>query len=288
MRRGSVPRILVVARLTLREALRRRIVVAALVMSGGFLLLYGLGLHYVAVEMAAARGSGAEELIRRAAAAQMLYLGLFPAAMLVALAAVFAGSGSVSADVDSGVAYAVLARPVRRGEIVLGKFIGLAAMLALYALILDGAIVGLARWQLRTPVADWPGALALMALEPVTLLALALLGSTRLPTLANGVLCSAAYAIAFVGGFIEQMGALISNPTAVQLGIVASLLMPIDAVHRKAISMLIPGGLLFGQGAIGLGLGESSTPSVWMIAYAAGYVVVLTALAGRVFQRRDL
>lgn len=284
----SLARILAVARVTLREALRRRIVAVALVMSALFMLLYGLGLHYAATDLLNIARNGAGELIRRAAAAQLLYIGLFPASLLIGLAAVFSSAGTVSSEIESGIAYAVLARPLRRGEVVVGKFLGLGAMLVVFAFALDGTVIGLARWQLGSPVLNWTGALALMALEPLILLALALLGSTRLPTLANGVLCSAAYGIGFVGGFIEQIGGMLRNQTMMQLGIVSSLLMPLDAVHRKALELVIPGGLLIGEGAQAAGLGASTTPSVWMLVYAVGYIVVFVALAAASLRRRDL
>lgn len=285
---GGARRVLAVSGLTLREALRRRIVLVAFVMSAAFLLLYGLGLHFAATQLMKSGRAGVDELLTRAAAAQLLDIGLFAASFIIALAAVFASVSTISGEIDSGVAYAVLARPIRRSEVVLGKFLGLGALLAGAALVLDGAVVGLAVWQIHSPVTQWPAALALMAFEPLILLGLAILGSTRLPTLANGVLCVAVYGIGLVAGFIEQIGGLIGSATMVQIGIVTSLFTPLDAVHRAALSRLLPGGLLFAQGSPGVGIGESTTPSVWMVVYAVGYVVLAVWLAARSFSKRDL
>ncbi len=284
---GVIRRVLAVAGLTFREAIRRRVVLAALLMSAGFLLLYGFGLYLGAHSVWTGAQAGFSELMRRAVAAQMLYLGLFPASLLVALTAVFASVGTISSELDSGVIYGTLARPIRRSELVLGKFVGLAAMLVVYAALMGGAVVGLARWQMATPLLPtWPAAVALLVFEPLPLLALAVLGSTRLPTLANGVMCTAAYGVAFIGGLIESIGGLIGNATMRNIGIVSSLLMPLDSVHRKALSLLLPAGLLVEQGGIpGMG---GSTPSVWAIVYAVVYVAILVALAMRVLARRDL
>lgn len=284
---GALRRVLAVASLTLREAIRRRVVLAAILMSLVFLALYALGLHYAAKDLFSAGGLGANDLVAREAAAQMLYIGLFPTSFLVALTAVFAGSGTISSEVDSGVIYGVLARPIRRAELVIGKFSGLAVMLAVYAAAFNGAVIGLAAWQIHVPVDQWAAGLALLVLEPLPLLALAMLGGTRLPTLANGILGIAAYGIAFVGGLIEQIGLLINSTTLVNLGIISSLLMPLDALHRKALSLLLPGGLLFQQGGGIPGMG-GATPSVWMVVYAIAYIIVLVMLAARVFGRRDL
>jgi Cu-processing system permease protein len=287
MSRGATfRRVAAVAGLTLREALRRRVILAAILMSLGFLALYGLGLHYAAKSMLSTSQAGVVELFQREAAAQMLYIGLFPTSFLVALTAVFAGAGTLSSEVDSGVIYGVLSRPVRRAELVVGKFCGLALMLAAYAAAFNGAVIGLAVWQIHVPVTHWPAALAMLVLEPMPLLALVLAGSSRLPTLANGILGVAFYGIGFVGGLIEQVGTLIKNPTLVNLGIISSLLMPLTALHSKALALLLPGGLLFQQGGIpGMG---GSTPSAWMVVYAVCYVLGLVTLAAGVFSRRDL
>ena len=72
------------------------------------------------------------------------------------------------------------------------------------------------------------------------------------------------------------------------IGIVTSLLLPVDAVHRKAMSMLVPQGLLGLDAAGAMGMGTPALPSVWMIVYAFVYVVGMVWLAGRAFSRRDL
>lgn len=283
----TLKRVVAVAGLTLREAYRRKVFIAALVMSGGFLLLFGLGLHFAGGAILPQAGV-ADELARRVVATQLLNLGLMPASFIVGLTAVFASVGSISGELDTGVAYGVLARPVRRAEVVVGKFLGLAVMLAAYDVLLVAGLAGLAAWQVGTPLRNLPGALLFFAMEPVLLVAIAVLGSTRLPTLANGVLCTAAYGVAWVGGGIEQIGGLIKNATMQNIGIIASLLLPVDAMHRKAMSMLVPQGLLGLDAAGAVGMGTPALPSVWMTVYAIAYVVAIVWFAGWVFSRRDL
>lgn len=283
----SLKRILAVAGLTFREAYRRKVFIAALVMSGGFLLLFGLGLHFAGSEILPQTGV-ADELARRVIATQMLNFGLVPASFIVGLTAVFASVGTISGELETGVAYGVLARPVRRTEVVIGKFLGLAVMLAAYDVLLVASLSLLAAWQVGTPLRNLPGALLFFALEPVLLVAVAVLGSTRLPTLANGVLCTAAYGVAWVGGGIEQIGGFIKNATMENIGIVASLLLPVDAMHRKAMSMLVPQGLLGLDAAGAAGMGTPALPSVWMTVYALVYIVGVVWLAGRLFSHRDL
>jgi Cu-processing system permease protein len=286
--RDSLGRVLAVAALTFREAVRKKVVLAAALMSLAFLLLYGVALHYgqASIWKTSANGPGALE--HNVVSAQLLYFGLYTSSFLVALTAVFTSAGTVSSDVDSGVIYGVLARPLRRGELVLGKFLGLVTMLVVFALTLNGAVVALARWQVATPLQPtFPAGVALLVLEPVPLLALAMLGSARLPTLANGVLCTAAYGLGFIGGLIEAIGGVLGSTTMGNIGIASSLLMPLDALHRLSLSLLMPQGLLFQMGGAP-GIGGGSVPSVWMVVYAAAYIVVLLGFAVRAFGRRDL
>lgn len=288
MSSSAAKRIWLVAGITLREAARRKVVLAVLLMSLGFLALYGVALHVGESALWGSNQVGLGELERHLIASELLYMGLFPTSFLVALTAVFASAGTLSSELDSGVIYGVLALPVRRAELVVGKFLGLATMLAVYSVAFNGGMIALARWQVGAPIlATWPVALALLVFESIPLLALSMLGTSRLPTLANGVLCTAAYGVAFIGGIIETIGALLKDATMGNIGIITSLVMPLDALHHKAMLLLLPEGLLLQNGGP-LGIGGGTTPSNTMVVYAALYVVALVALAARVFTRRDL
>ena len=293
--RDTLRRVGVVAGLTFREAWRRKVFVAALVMSVGFLVLYSLGLYYAGREMVSGfsatgpMGAAGGELARRAIAAQMLNFGLSPTSLIVGLTAVFASVGTISGEIDTGVLHGVLARPVRRGELIAGKFLGLGAMLAVYDVLLVGAVTGLAHWLVGSPISQLVPALALFTLEPLVLAALAVLGSTRLPTLANGVLCTAAYGIASVGVLIEQLGGFLKIATMTNIGIVVSLLLPVDAIHRKAAYLLLPGGLMSFEGAASaVGAGAPPQPSWMMVAWTLVYVIGAVWLAAYSFKRRGL
>ena len=100
-------------------------------------------------------------------------------------------------------------------------------------------------------------------------------------------MCVAAYGIAFIGGLIESIGSLLSSSSLINTGIISSLLMPLDALHRLALVLLMPTGLLFQNGG-GFGIGGQDIPSVWMLVYGIGFVAVAVALAARSFSRRDL
>jgi ABC-2 type transport system permease protein len=131
----------------------------------------------------------------------------------------------------------------------------------------------------------WPVGIGLICLEGVLLLNLTLLFGTTFSTLTNAVLALGLHGIAFIGGWVEQAGAMTHSPRAVDVGIVASLLMPSESLWRRAVfemqSPLV--------GAIGFGpFSTASVPSRFMLAYAVIYLAVALAFALRLFSRRDL
>ena len=108
---------------------------------------------------------------------------------------------------------------------------------------------------------------------------------TAFSTLATGVVAFGLQSIAFIGGWIEQFGELIHNDAAAKLGVVASLLMPSEALWRRAVyelqSPLVK--------AVGMSpFSGASVPSGVMVGYAVIYGLLMLLWAVRRFERRDL
>ena len=127
--------------------------------------------------------------------------------------------------------------------------------------------------------------LGLLLLEGLVILSVALLGSTIFSTLANGVLVFMLYGIAFVGAWTEQIGSLLDSQTAVDLGILSSLLLPSEALWRRA-SYLMQSSVTRSFLAASP-FGSGSVPSNWFVVYAGFYALVMVMLALRAFARRD-
>ena len=104
-------------------------------------------------------------------------------------------------------------------------------------------------------------------------------------TLANGVMVFGLYGIAFIGGWVEQIGSFLHNQTTIYIGIISSLIIPSEALwKRAAFEMQSP--LL---GVTGFSpFSAPSVPSPIMIWYAGLYTLVALALAIHKFNRRDL
>jgi hypothetical protein len=99
------------------------------------------------------------------------------------------------------------------------------------------------------------------------------------------VLVFGLFGIGFIGGWIEQIGSFLNNQAAVNVGIVTSLLLPSEAMWRRAaFEMQSP---LVGVMGVSPFSG-SSAPSLVMVGYAVFYMLVILYLAMKQFSRKDL
>jgi ABC-type transport system involved in multi-copper enzyme maturation permease subunit len=212
--------------------------------------------------------------------------GLYVVNFLVVMMTVLTSVDTLAGEIASGTMQAIATKPLRRFEIVLGKWLGFAAMLALYVALMGGGVAAVTLALTGYAVPGLLAGLSLMALEGLTLLSVCVLGGTLLSTLANGVLAFGLYGLAFVGGWIEQLGSLLRSEASVNIGILSSLLMPSEALwKRAAFEMQSP--ITRDLGAM-TPFSAASVPNERMILYAILYIAVTLALALRQFSRRDL
>jgi Cu-processing system permease protein len=275
--------ILIFAELTIRETQRRKVLWLALLLALGFLTVFGLGLHLIYREIERV-GVTADEIELGLGA--LFSAGLYMINLLVVVLAVLISVTAVSGEIDSHTIEALVTKPIRRWEVILGKWVGFAAILVIYILLLAGGPIVIYHWRTGFAVNNIPTGLALLLLQGLLVLSLTLLGGTRLSTLANGVLAFMLVGIAFIGGWVEQIGSLLQNETAVDIGIVTSLIMPTEILWRQTLALLQPRvtSSPFAAGPLVV----LSQPSDLMIWYAVVYTAALLLLSLVSFSRRDL
>lgn len=278
---------LTIAALAFHEVLRKKVLVFAIILTAAFLALYGVALHYVGLDL---NRFNRTPLAAQMATTQLFSAGLYLGSFIVSFLAIFSAVGTISAEIENGIIQAIVTKPIRRRDIVLGKFLGYAAMMAVYAALFYLGLTGLVRWQLGTPLAQgFLPAMLLFMLQPLILLSVTILGTTALTTLGNGILVIMLYALSIIGGMIEQVGVILKNDVLTNSGIVSSLVMPADALYRRIVSMLIPatGNPLAAVQQMGP-FGSMSPPSNAMLVYTFLYIAVALLWAVRVFNRRDI
>jgi Cu-processing system permease protein len=278
---------LTIARFTIHEAISRRLVLAAAVLSLIFLGLYALGLSFLHTMQSQDSTDSPSDIA--AVGTILTVLGLYAVHFLSSFVALFLTVGAISSEIDSGTLHAVLARPIRRGDVVLGRWLAYAGLISLYVVVMAGAILGMAWFASGYQAFDTLSTLAMMVLGSLVLLTVSLFGSTLFSTLANGVIAFTLFGLAWLGGLIEYTGGMVQNDAMVNLGIVISLLVPSDAIWKAAS--------FYAQSPLFLALGGTRgqvpfigavPPTAALVVWALAYPAIFLLLAIRAFSRRDL
>jgi len=278
---------LAVTRTTVQEAVSRRLVVFGLVLTAAFVALFALGFWFLYSEVVQA--SAADRLAQVFAGALLTVLGLYVASFMGSFLALLVSAGAVSGEIDSGTVQVVLARPLRRASWLLQRWLGCALLVAVYTVVLATALLLIAR-----SIADYQAlhavrAVALMVLQAQLLLALGILGSTRLPAVANGVVLFFAFGISWLAGIVEFVGEGIGNSAMVNVGIAASLAVPSDGVWRAASYYATPPTVFTELSPTeALPFASLSPPATTFMLWAVAYLAASLALALRSFARRDV
>jgi len=281
--------ILILANLTFREAIRRRIVLAGLALGISFLVIYSIGLHFILIDIR-------QEFTLRDLPARQNFMnvemqnffmmaGLYAITFLSIAMAALLGADTLAGEINSGTIQTIVSKPIRRADVILGKWLGFAGLLGLYLLFMAGGVV-LSMFIQSGYVADnLLNGLGLIYLETLLIMTITLMCSASFPALATGGIVFGMYGLAFIGGWIEQIGAIFQNPTAVKVGILTSLIIPSESLWRRAaFEMQTPLSGVLGMSPFA----ATSVPSLLMVIYAVFYLGFALILSMRIFQKRDL
>ena len=153
-------------------------------------------------------------------ASVLLNLIMFGMSLIAAIGTAFLAGPTLAGEVESGQALAILARPVRRSHVLLGKWLGLATFGCGYVVL-----AGLAQILIvRAVVGYWPPApavgLALLAAETVVLLTLALLLSSVVSPMASGIVAVGLFGATWVAGVVGGIGGGLGNGGGGRVGTV--------------------------------------------------------------------
>jgi ABC-type transport system involved in multi-copper enzyme maturation permease subunit len=119
-------KIWIIARLTFREAIRRRIVLTGLVLGILFLVVFSIGFRMIYTEISAEnnwRANAMASLIQTEASNFLLLAGLYAVAFLsVAMGALLAAD-TLAGEISSGTIQTIVTKPLRRSAVVFGKWL---------------------------------------------------------------------------------------------------------------------------------------------------------------------
>ena len=280
--------IAIIARLSLFEALRRRLLWALV----GLTTLLAIVTAWAFQRLLEASPLPPEET--QLAVSQLLVLVAFMFSFVLAMTAVFVGSPAIAGDVESGEALAILARPIRRADVVLGRWLGFGIVVVAYAVLAGlgeiGAVALTTGYLPPHPLL----AAGYVALEGLVLLTLAVLLSTRLGVITGGAIAVVLYGINWVMGVVGAAGAILGNDAIRTAGTLTRLIMPTDVAWRGAIASLEPPAALLsslGRGSTIFAINPfyaDAAPPADQLVYTGAWIVVGLALAIALFSRREL
>ncbi len=224
--------VLVIAALTLREASRRRELLALAALTVVLLALSGWGFSRLVAESGDSTLTSGEA---RLTASIMLNLVMFGFSLVAALGTAFLAGPSLAGETESGIALSVLARPIRRSAFLLGKWLGLVAFGSGFVVL-----AGLAQLVVVRVTADyWPPqpvvALALLAAQTALLLTLALLLSTAVSPMASGVVTVGLFGATWIAGVVGGIGTSLDNDAVARVGAISRMVLPTDGLWRGAM-----------------------------------------------------
>jgi ABC-type transport system involved in multi-copper enzyme maturation permease subunit len=258
--RGSLFRnIFVIARNAFREAVRDRI-------------LYNLVL-FVLLITASAVVLG--ELTDGHEARTIVNIGLNAMLLFGAFIAIFVGVGLVWKEMEKRTVYAIFAKPVRRGEFIVGKYLGLCATLLVNVLVMGvGISLALIYVGGEGLAATVWGGIYLIFVELTLLTSVAIVFSSFSTPALSALLT---FLIFIIGHLSESL-----------LDLAAGLNSRLATFVFEAVYYLMPNLFLYSfrtESANGL------VPSVEMIfgatAYAAVYIAIMLTIAILIFSRRN-
>jgi ABC-type transport system involved in multi-copper enzyme maturation permease subunit len=280
--------VLTIAALTLREATRRRVLLALALLTVLLLAVSGWGFSRLEAETGTSTLTSGEA---RLTASILLNLVMFGFSLIAALGTAFLAGPTLAGETESGIALSVLARPIRRSAFLLGKWLGLVAFGSGFVVVAGLAECLVVRWTVGYWPPDPAVALALLAAQTTVLLTLAVLLSTAVSPMASGVVAVGLFGATWIAGVVGGIGASLDNDALVRVGSISRMLLPTDGLWRGAMhAFQDPSALVeFGGDEVEAFpfLSVASLTAAYL-AWAAAWVGMVWGLAAAAFLRKDL
>jgi ABC-type transport system involved in multi-copper enzyme maturation permease subunit len=282
--------VLVVAALTLREVVRRRILWVLVGLSLGSVALVGWGVERL---VSFARADGVAELQVRLGVSQVLILIAFMFSFVLAMSAAFLAAPAIASDVETGTVHAMLARPLRRAELVVGRWLGLGLVIAGYT-VLSGllaiGVVGLVSGH----VPPQPQvAIAFLAFQALSVLTLALALGTRLPSIASGAITVVLFGLGWFAGVLGNVAVAFDAKPLADATDLVRVILPTDGLWRGVVYGLEPPLVVLATTTSARALEANpffavAPPPVAFVAWSAVWVVLVLLAGIALFVRREL
>lgn len=282
--------VLVIAGLTLREITRRRILWVLAGLSVASVALVGWGVQHL-VSVAHDRGVNPFEL--QLGLSQVLILIAFMFSFVLAMSAAFLAAPAIASDVESGTVLAMVARPMHRADLVVGRWLGLGIVVAAYAVFSGLLAIGVVRLVSGYSPPSMQVALAFLAFQAVAVMTAALSLGSRLPAIAAGAITVVLFGLGWFTGVLGGVATAFGASQLSGAGDLYRVLFPTDGLWRGVIYGLEPATAVLATQAAGRVAASNpfyadTPPSTAFITWCAVWVLGVLALGAWLFRRREL
>jgi ABC-type transport system involved in multi-copper enzyme maturation permease subunit len=281
--------LLIIARLTLHEAVRRRLLLAVALLTLVMIVFTGWGFSRIN-GFTGPDGQPLSSVEVASSETGLVILIAWMFSVVLAIGAAFLAAPAVAADVESGLLLAILPRPIRRSDLLIGKWLGLALLLACYAAVAGWVELTVIQAQTVYQAPHPLAAVAFLIGQSLVMLTLAMLCSTRLSPITGGIIGVMLFGMAWIGGILSSLGHAFHNNSLNTASSVLSVLVPTDDLWRGAVFNLEPPFVIIASQGIAreAPFGVAAPPPTGMVVWACVWVVGVLALSVLFFSRRDL
>ncbi|HEU0244881.1 MAG TPA: ABC transporter permease subunit [Candidatus Limnocylindrales bacterium] len=281
--------VLVVAGLTLREIVRRRVLWVLISLVVGSVVLVGWGTERL---VSIAREEGIEPVQLQIGVSQVLIFIAFMFSFVLAMSAAFLAAPAIASDVETGTVHAMLARPLRRAELVVGRWLGLSIVVAAYA-VLSGLLAIAVVAAVSGHVPPEPAvAVAFLAFQAITVLTLALALGTRLPAMAAGAVTVVLFGLGWFAGVLGNLAVAFDATAMRGASDALRVIIPTDGLWRGVIYGLEPPAVILLAAGTRVSAANpfyaGEPPPAAFVAWSVVWVLLVLAGGIALFRRREL
>jgi ABC-type transport system involved in multi-copper enzyme maturation permease subunit len=224
---------------------------------------------------------------------QLLIVVTFVYSGVLALSAAVVAGPLISSEVESGLLLSMLARPMRRSEVVIGKWLGLAVLVAIYAAGSASLEIAAVDWATGYVPPHPVDLVVYVGAEGLALLSLGLLLSTRLSGITGGVIALVAWLMGWIGGVVGDIGVGLQNQAIENVGTISHLILPTDGLWRGAVYAMEPDAVLAtlrAAGTIGRANPFSAVdpPPIEFLLWVVVWFAIMLALSVWSFRTREI
>lgn len=203
-------------------------------------------------------------------------IGLFAISTIGGVIAIFVGTNLVYKELDKRTIYLIFTKPIPRWQFIVGKFAGLSLCILIVTLLMGGFLMGVSALQQEKNFVPMLGALGLIYLELLLVIALATFFSTFATPLMSVLFTIGLWVCGHLGQSLKTLAEMSKSPTTKPLfDVIYNILPDLSKLTQVRFDLLAQ-------------THQYSTATLGTItAYVIAYIVILLTCATMVTERRE-